>query len=252
MPSRRRAKQSGTGKCVSLSDEKLRDATESTTPVGFPLPLLRESHSFTLREGESLGDALDRVNERLRQGTGEVEVTLSNSRLVEASDALDYLLQYPYGCVEQTASSLIPWLTSNQLRRIMPKLEKSEEQVDAITTKGVQRLFSMQTGDGGLGYWPGSSQSVLWGSAYGGVAIAMAQKEGVAVPEQQANALWQYLSKNLRNTAKMEKAYDLSQRCLASYTLALAWRCRARLSRPAFLRNAPSFPAKPGLFLLSP
>jgi len=209
-------------KVRSLSDEKLRDATESTTPVGFPLPLLRESHSFTLREGESLGDALDRVNERLRQGTGEVEVTLSNSRLVEASDALDYLLQYPYGCVEQTTSSLIPWLTSNQLRQVMPKLEKSEEEVDAITTTGVQRLFSMQTGDGGLGYWPGSSQSVLWGSAYGGVAIAMARKEGVAVPEQQANALWQYLSKNLRDTAKMEKAYDLSQRCLASYTLALA------------------------------
>lgn len=209
-------------KVRSLNNESLRDATESTTPVGYPLPLLRESHSFSIREGESLSSALDRVAPRLLEGTGDVEVTLSNSRLVEASDALDYLLAYPYGCVEQTTSSLIPWLTSNDLRKVMPKLDKSEEEVDAITTKGIQRLFSMQTGDGGLGYWPGSSQSVLWGSAYGGVAIAMAQKQGVAVPAEQAQALWDYLSKNLRETADLTKPYELSQRCLASYTLALA------------------------------
>ncbi|MEM9016330.1 MAG: alpha-2-macroglobulin family protein [Verrucomicrobiota bacterium] len=208
-------------KVRSISNEQLRDQTESTTQVGFPLPKLREAHTFTLREGESLGDALARIEDRLLSGTGEVEVKLSNSRLVEASDALDYLLTYPYGCVEQTTSSLIPWLSTRQLRDVMPQLKEDEAEVKATIKKGVDRLFSMQTGDGGLGYWPGATQSVLWGSAYGAVAIALAQEAEVEVPAEQADALWKYLAKSLRNTAELSKPYDLSQRCLASYALAL-------------------------------
>ncbi|MDF1823308.1 MAG: alpha-2-macroglobulin family protein [Verrucomicrobiales bacterium] len=206
----------------SITDQKLRDATESTTQVGYPLPLLRESHSFTLRKEGDFSKALQKVEDRLLSGHGSVEVRVSNSRLIEAADGLDYLLRYPYGCVEQTTSSLIPWLSTQQLRKVLPELDQSEEDVAATIEKGIARLFSMQTGDGGLGYWPGSSQSVLWGSAYGGVAIALAEKQGIKVPAAQAEALWQYLAKNLRNSSELTKAYDLSQRCLASYTLALA------------------------------
>jgi uncharacterized protein YfaS (alpha-2-macroglobulin family) len=106
----------------------------------------------------------------------------------------------------------------------MPELDKSEEEVTATIEKGIARLFSMQTGDGGLGYWPGSNESVLWGSAYAGVAIALAQRQEIPVPEEQANALWDYLSKNLRKAGELKNTYELSQRCLACYTLALAGR----------------------------
>jgi uncharacterized protein YfaS (alpha-2-macroglobulin family) len=91
-----------------------------------------------------------------------------------------------------------------------------------VINKGVARLFSMQTGDGGLGYWPGADESVLWGSAYGGVAIALAQRQGLTLPEEQTVALWDYLSKSLRNAAELKEPYEISQRCLATYALALA------------------------------
>ena len=206
----------------SLTEERLRDATESTIQVGYPLPLLRESHSFTLKNGESLESVLEKVEPRLRTGTGKVEVSFSNSRLIEAADGLDYLLKYPYGCVEQTTSSLIPWLSTQQLRKVMPPLDQSPEHVASVTGKAIDRLFSMQTSDGGLGYWPGASESVLWGSAYAGVAIALAQQQGLDVPEDSADALWKYLAKNLRNTADLGNTYELSQRCLSTYALALA------------------------------
>ena len=209
-------------KVRSLTDGKLRDATESTIAVGYPLPLLRETHTFALRDGADLVDALAKVDRRLLDGTGKVSLTLSNSRLIEAADGLDYLLKYPYGCVEQTTSSTIPWLSTQQLRKVLPELGKSEEEVAAIIRKGVNRLFSMQTGDGGLAYWPGGTESVLWGSAYAGVAVAMAQKQGLEVPGEQAQALWDYLSLQLRGAAEVKDAYELSQRCLAAYALALA------------------------------
>ncbi len=209
-------------KVASLTETQFRDATKSKIQVGYPLPTLRESHSLSLRDGGQNTDALSDFSPRLLEGTGEVQLTLSNSRLVEAGDALSYLLNYPYGCVEQTTSSLIPWLSTQQLRPVLPELEKSEKEVAATIEKGIARLFSMQTGDGGLGYWPGSNESVLWGSAYAGVAIAIAQRREIPVPEEQANALWDYLSSNLRKAGEIKNTYELSQRCLACYTLALA------------------------------
>lgn len=206
----------------SITNDRLRDATESTTQVGYPLPLLRESHSFTLREAGDFSTALQAVEDRLLNGHGSVNVRISNSRLIEAADGLDYLLRYPYGCVEQTTSSLIPWLSTQQLREVLPELDKTEEEVSETIKTGIQRLFSMQTGDGGLGYWPGSNESVLWGSAYGAVAIALAQQQEIEIPSAQAEALWKYLAKNLRNTSGITDPYQLSQRCLASFALALA------------------------------
>ncbi len=216
-----------TWKVRSQTDEKLRDATESKLQVGYPLPLLRETHTLSLRDGADLGDALKQVDPRLLEGVGSVKVTVSNSRLIEAADGLEYLLGYPYGCVEQTTSSLIPWLSTQQLRKVLPKLEKSEEESKAIITKGLNRLFSMQTGDGGLAYWPGGTESVLWGSAYAGVAIAMAEKQGLEVPQEQTQLLWDYLSQQLRGAAELSQAYDLSQRCLAAYALAIAGKSEA-------------------------
>ena len=209
-------------KVRSITEPRLRDATESTLMVGYPLPLLRESHTFTIRDGQDLENALAEVAPRLLAGRGDIEMTLSNSRLVEAADALDYLLRYPYGCVEQTTSTLIPWLSTQTLRNVMPDLDKTDAEIDAVVENGIARLLSMQTGDGGLGYWPGATQSMLWGSAYGGMAIALAQQQGVDVPEEQAQSLWDYLSLNLRSAAELKNTYELSQRCLASYTLALA------------------------------
>jgi uncharacterized protein YfaS (alpha-2-macroglobulin family) len=209
-------------KVRSLTDPALRDGTESTLEVGYPLPLLRETRTFALRDGQGLADALAEVDRRLLQGDGSLRVSLSNSRLVEAGDGLDYLLGYPYGCVEQTTSSLIPWLTMRQFRKVLPQVGKSEDEVASVLGKGLARIFSMQTGDGGLAYWPGGDESVLWGSAYAGVAVALAQRDGVAVPMEPSLALWDYLSLQLRGAAEVEGAYDLSQRCLAAYALALA------------------------------
>ncbi|MEM9280849.1 MAG: alpha-2-macroglobulin family protein [Verrucomicrobiota bacterium] len=209
-------------KAFSLSDPDLRDATESALQIGYPIPLLKESHSFMIRDGRTLENALTSIDPRLLDGNGEVEITLSNSRLIGAVDALEYLLSYPYGCVEQTTSSLIPWLTMTQLRDVMPQMDQSKEEVEITVQKGIDRLFSMQTGGGGLGYWPGANEASLWGSAYAAIAIALADRQEIEIPQARAESLYDFLAKSLRNTSELKNPYELSQRCLATYALALA------------------------------
>jgi len=210
----------------ALNNNKLIDRVESTLPVTFPIPLLRHSHRLRLHhkglEPSRSFSLLDPVDANLFKGEGDIRVTFSNSRMIEALDAVDYLLKYPYGCVEQTTSSTLPWLSTQNLHQVLPSLNRSPEEISAAISHGAKRLLSMQTRDGGLAYWPGSSHSVLWGSAYGGMALALAEKSGTDLPPESLKALWKYLSSELRNSGNITEAYPLSQRCLAAYTLTLA------------------------------
>ena len=208
----------------ALNDNSLIDRVESSLPVSYPIPLLRHSHRLSLhhKDLKHSFDMLESVDPEMFEGQGNIRVTFSNSRIIEALDAVDYLLKYPYGCVEQTTSSTLPWLSTQNLHQALPSLNRSPEEISAAINHGANRLLSMQTQDGGLSYWPGASESVLWGSAYGGMVLALAEKADADLPEESLTALWKYLSSNLRNSGKLTDAYSLSQRCLATYTLALA------------------------------
>ncbi|MCB1089356.1 MAG: hypothetical protein KDM63_20125, partial [Verrucomicrobiae bacterium] len=231
-------------KATSLGAESLTDAVESKLQIGYPVPLLREARSLTLTEPAKGPNLLAKVDPKLLNGKGTIKVTLSNSRALEALDAIDYLLCYPYGCVEQTTSSTLPWLSTQHLREALPQLKATEAEVDRAVAAGARRLLSMQTSKGGLSYWPGGTEPILWGSAYGGMALALADRAGTEMPADRLDALWNYLSEQLRDTAKVTHSGDLYHRCLALYTLALAGRSepgyhdvlfnkRAQLSRDA-------------------
>ncbi|MFK5921372.1 MAG: alpha-2-macroglobulin family protein [Verrucomicrobiota bacterium] len=216
----------------ALNNDQLLDRVESTIPVTYPLPLLRHSQQLTLHNNDIRNgsapqsnksfDLLAGVDPALLKGDGSIRVSFSNSRMIEALDAVDYLLKYPYGCVEQTTSSTLPWLSTQNLRKALPSLKRSPEEISEAIAYGCQRLLSMQTQDGGLAYWPGSSDSILWGSAYGGMALALAEKNGADLPANSLQDLWKYLSSQLRNSGKITSPYSLSQRCLTAYTLTLA------------------------------
>ena len=59
------------------------------------------------------------------------------SPLAEAAGSIDYLLHYPYGCVEQTTSSLIPWCAVEDLKGVIPAFAKMpQEKVKAAIQAG--------------------------------------------------------------------------------------------------------------------
>ena len=196
------------------------DTVQSTLEVGNVAPLLREIHCARVTTTET--NLLPRVNPQLLEGTGTVTVTLANTRLAELGEAVVQLLHYPYGCAEQSASSLLPWIVLQDSPALRPFLHQGTNDPDNAIRQGIARLFSMQTASGGLGYWPHSPEPMLWASAYGGLVLALAERHGAAVPEREFGALTTYLSEQLRSTPTNHAS--LSDCCLASYALALAGR----------------------------
>ena len=197
------------------------DSIETTLDIGYPVPLLGETHHLSIKRGND-GNLLTSFGKDILHGIGEIDVTLSNSRLLEAQDALNYNLRYPYGCVEQTTSTTLPWLTMEKLEKVFPNLDVDAEKKQKAIAIGISRLLSMQTYDGGLSYWPGNDDSTLWASAYGGLGLTIAAKQGHAVPQARLEMLYQWMSENMRIEEDAEvTSYDLHQRAMALYTLAL-------------------------------
>jgi uncharacterized protein YfaS (alpha-2-macroglobulin family) len=58
---------------------------------------------------------------------------------------------------------------------------------------GIERLASMQTNDGGLGYWPGANNSHPWGTAYATHVLLDAKANGHPVMDSMIEDTTQYL-----------------------------------------------------------
>ncbi len=83
-----------------------------------------------------------------------VEIQLSRSIAGTLLEGLEYLIGYPYGCVEQTMSRALPnavvGRALNQLGVTNPTLQA---ELPAYINASVQRLYGFQHNDGGWGWW---------------------------------------------------------------------------------------------------
>ena len=201
----------------------LSDAVESRFPVQYPMPLLRQTKLVNLAKSGTKQNLREQLDARLLDGTGEIDLEFSRSPLIEAAGSVDFLLHYPYGCVEQTTSSLIPWLTVEALGPVIPRFAKMDEKkVTAAIQAGADRLLSMQLPDGSFAYWPGSTQSVPWATAYAGMGLMMAAVKGANVPESAIESLTKNLIESLRGIANEKSAYALESQARSLLVLALA------------------------------
>ena len=93
---------------------------------------------------------------------------------------LNYLIEYPHGCIEQTTSAVFPQLVLNQLTDLD---DYKKAQVDKNVKAGIAKLQNFQRPDGGFSYWPGGNESDEWGSSYAGHFLIEAQNNGFLVSE---------------------------------------------------------------------
>ena len=111
---------------------------------------------------------------------------LTSNPYGESFQHLSYLIQYPYGCIEQTTSSTRPLLyVANIVEQVDPGI--AEAKIEDMVLSGIQRVFTMQTPAGGFAYWPGGTEPYDWATAYATHMLLDAKKLGYAVPDDRLN-----------------------------------------------------------------
>ena len=159
-----------------------------------------------------------RIPEASNPQARSIAVSVMPSMAGSLLGALDDLVQYPYGCTEQTVSSFVPNLlvlrTLDQL-----KLAPTERMsmLDRISRSGLDRLVRLQHDDGGWGWWRTDDDHPFM-TAYAIYGLLEARSADIPVPYEALSKGTASLARQLLDTPAMVpelKAY-------AAYVLARA------------------------------
>ncbi|MDX1952834.1 MAG: alpha-2-macroglobulin family protein [Verrucomicrobiota bacterium] len=198
--------------------EKYSDAMEREYPI--------HEHGiekFTALSGKLMTNELRTTFElpnARKPGTTSMRIHVTPSIAITMLDALPYLIDFPYGCTEQTMSRFLPAvIVAKTLResgikpeevmgrafggiepgatnKIHVKGKKDLRQLDEMVEKGLKRLEEFQHGDGGWGWWK-DGESDHYMTAYVVWGLALCKEAGVSIPENRLAQALRYLTEEI-------------------------------------------------------
>lgn len=164
---------------------------------------------------------------------------LSALPTLEMGRALDYVVHYPYGCLEQTVSGALPLLHAGEwAERLLPGARAIGD-VEAWVPAAIARVLSMQQGNGGFSLWPFSRGVAVEASVYAVHFLVEAQAAGFDVPADRLAEALDWVRERLDRTVPAdaspeEWADEMQERAYLCHVLALAgkpdagWNARLR------------------------
>jgi uncharacterized protein YfaS (alpha-2-macroglobulin family) len=192
-----------------------RAESEIHIPVLAANPKMVESTSWEIPPGQTREIQVQAIGIK---GTNEVSLEASALPPFQLQKRLQFLINYPHGCLEQTLSIAFPQLYLKLLLKLTPEEQK---RVEKHIGAAIEKLRGFQTFNGGFSYWPGQNDIHEWTSSYAGYFLLEAERLGFHLPAATLD-LWKKYQKSLANSwtegdnqSRLNQAYRL-------YTLAMA------------------------------
>jgi len=208
------------GKEAKIKFSTGKDALEYTLPINpssFPEIV---ASSGTLGDGEVQSEKIW-LPESIKSELGSLKIGLSPTIAGGLADGSNYLMRYPYGCAEQTASSLLPNLVLKKMLSlpVIPKDIVDLKQLDKNANSGIQRLYKYQQANGGWGLWENSDPTPYL-SSYVLFTLNAAQNAGYKIDEKIMNDGVNYLRNYINNNSLSDKDYyNANSRAYALFVL---------------------------------
>jgi hypothetical protein len=171
---------------------ELSDGVEQKIPVQLPTELEAVAVAGAspatsgARTRGALADTSGKAQEGIvppagvRRDVGGLELALSSTALGGMDEALDQLADYPYGCLEQLSSRLVPFVARREVQRVFGQ-KPAQADDDQVVTDTIAKIEALQTPSGGFLYWPDSICPDAWLSIYATLSLARAQELGYPV-----------------------------------------------------------------------
>ena len=125
---------------------------------------------------------------------GGIEVTTSSTQLQALTDAVLYLVQYPYDCSEQVSSRMMGIAA---LKDVLSAFEAEglpdEKALLAIVDADMKRLQKLQNSNGGWGFWRRGMDSWPYLTIHVTHALTRAKAKGFEVPKRMLDQAHGYL-----------------------------------------------------------
>lgn len=131
------------------------------------------------------------------------KLLVSRSPLTQFSKDLSYLLEYPYGCLEQTVSAAFPQLYFGDLAATLQQKTGGRAPAQRYNPnyhvqEAIRKIESMQLYNGSLSYWPGGDYDNWWATTYAAHFLLEAKQAGFAVNQNLLDKVLRYLQFRLK------------------------------------------------------
>ena len=131
----------------------------------------------TLSFGPNLFDGL--IGE-----SANAQISIASIPPLPFSESIKGLIDYPYGCIEQTTSRLWPLVNLDAATSRKFGLEPLDEaKRKRMLDTGFSRIAAMQTENGRFSFWPGEGWADPQMTAYVADILVTAKENGLAIPE---------------------------------------------------------------------
>lgn len=202
-------------KAVALGKQTLRfrtstgqenDGLEWTIPIT-PSERLQAVATSGVVEGEGV-ELLENPKGRVPE-LGGVTASFSPSALAGLQEGARFLLNYPYGCLEQRLSRSLPIIVGSDLVTAF-KLGNLNA-LKADVQNNLDRLTDFQHASGGFGYWPNSWLPDPYITAYALEVTHLASQEGYHVPDAALSKAVTWLKSYLNSRQTWAYPYSESE-----------------------------------------
>jgi hypothetical protein len=173
---------------VTMAGE--RDAVELALPVLHPSPVRVE------RIASGVATGVTKIPVALPANTlassAELVVSVDPDGLSGIENGLRDLIHYPYGCLEQTTSQVIPMIAVRDLAETLAIDGLTGPALARFVTAGITKIGRHQTAYGGFSLWPGGEPEIYY-TAYALWGLHLARQAGYRVDVSRIDDALSYL-----------------------------------------------------------
>lgn len=194
---------------VNGKGEKFTDATEISVRPPSTLQQVTGSGSIT-------GGSTQKINIGLSDftsGSTNYSLVVSRSPVIELGEQMRYLVQYPYGCTEQTVSAAFPQLYYGDLAELVSG-RKGGKVTGAVTNanlnimEAIRKIKMRQLYNGAVTLWDGEGKEDWWTTVYAAHFLLEARKAGFDVDNSLVETMLNYINNRLKTKETITYYYN--------------------------------------------
>ncbi len=237
---------------VNALGEKFTEETEIS--VRPPSTLQKISGSGSVVGGTTQGITIPQSD--FIAGSFRYDLIISRSPVAEIADQLQYLVQYPYGCTEQTISAAFPQLYYGDFADLLGK-SGNKQNANTNVLEAIRKIKMRQLYNGAVTLWDGEGREDWWTTVYAAHFLLEARKAGFDVDNSLVETMLAYIANRLKTRETILYYYNRDQNkkiapkevAYSLYVLSLAG--RAQVSAMNYYKANQQLLALDGKYLLS-
>jgi len=167
--------------------------------ITFPLELPRPKETVATH-GETKESIIEKIKVPENAYPLETKLLLeaSSSALTDLKGNVDFLSDYPYLCLEQLVSSVLPYIIAPDIIFEFGLTSMSLQDVKERVQKALMQIENYQKDSGGFGLWPDSPHPSPFNSCYAVFAMIKARQNDYKINPQVLDSASRYLLNLIR------------------------------------------------------